>query len=213
MDDKEKNVYDAYEKIAELYDKELWDDMPYNQQIDFFLSLVKGKNILDVGCAMGSFTKYVADKKFTVDGIDFSPKMIDIAKKKVNNANFYIMNMLNITLDKKYNGLMAINSIIHIEKKKMFQVIENFRNTIAEDGIIFLILQEGNGEQFLEEPLDTSIKEFVNFYKEEEIKEIFKQCNLDIIKMERIKVEGENELGNDQLVFYLKKGEDRSSYV
>ena len=49
------------------------------------------------------------------------------------------------------------------------------------------------------------IKEFVNFYYEDEIKQVFNQCNLKVIKMERIKVESETDLGNDQLVFYLKK--------
>jgi len=204
MDKVKKNVYEAYEKIAELYDKELWYDMPYNNQIDLFLSMIEGKDILDVGCAMGSFTKYVADKGYNIDGIDFSPKMIEIANKKVNNAKFYVMDMMDITLNKKYNGIMAINSIIHIEKKNMKKVIEGLKKLLKDEGILFIILQEGNGEQYLEEPLDSSIKEFVNFYYEDEIKEVFNQCNLKIMKMDRIKVESETELGNDQLVFYLK---------
>lgn len=205
MDKVKRNVYEAYEKIAELYDKELWNDMPYNDQIDLFLSMIEGNNILDVGCAMGSFTKYVADKGYNVEGIDFSPKMIEIANKKVNNAKFHVIDMMDITLSKKYNGIMAINSVIHIEKKNMKNVIEGFKKLLKDEGILFIILQEGNGEQYLEEPLDSSIKEFVNFYYEDEIKEVFNQCNLKVMKMERIKVESETELGNDQLVFYLKK--------
>lgn len=32
-----KEIFDAYEKIAEAYDATLWNDMPYNNQIDKFL--------------------------------------------------------------------------------------------------------------------------------------------------------------------------------
>ncbi|MCI8470312.1 MAG: class I SAM-dependent methyltransferase [Clostridia bacterium] len=205
MDSVGKEIYNVYEKIAEAYDSALWNDMPYNNQINFFLSLLNGKKILDIGCGIGSFTKYVADKGYSIDGIDFSPKMIEIASKKVNNANFYIMDMTNITLTKKYDGLMIINSTIHIEKKYMKKTFQYFKKLLNDNGIIFVILQEGNGEHYIEEPLDTSIKEFVNFYQESEIKSVFEQCNLEIIKMERIKDYSEFELGNNQLAFYLKE--------
>jgi len=205
METVEKNVYEAYENIAELYDKELWNDMPYNNQIDNFLSMLKGNKVLDIGCAMGSFTKYVANKGFETVGIDFSPKMIEIANKKVKNANFYVMNMLNITLDKKYNGIMAINSVIHIKKNKMIKVIEEFNKVLENDGIIFIILQEGDGEKYIEEPLKPDIKEFVNFYQVDEIMQLFEKCNLEIIKMEKIRDDAEFELGNNQLAFYLRK--------
>ena len=205
METVEKNVYEAYENIAELYDKELWNDMPYNNQIDEFLRMLKENKVLDVGCAMGSFTKYVADKGYKIDGIDFSPKMIEIANKKVKNADFYVMNMLDITLSEKYNGIMAINSLIHIEKSKMIKVIEEFKKVLEADGIIFIILQEGDGEKYIKEPLNADILEFVNFYQIDEIMRLFEKCNLEIIKMEKIRDDAEFELGNNQLAFYLRK--------
>ncbi len=205
MEKIQKEIYDAYQKIAEKYDKALWYDMPYNNQIDKFLSLVNGKDILDIGCAMGSFTKYVADKGYNIEGIDFSPKMIEIANKKVENAKFYIMDMTNIKLNKKYDGIMIINSTIHIEKKNMIKTFKGFKEALKNDGIIFIILQEGKGEKYVDEPLDSSIKEFVNFYETDEIKEVFEKCNLKIIGMEVIKEYADFELGNDQLAFYLKK--------
>lgn len=85
MTDVGKDIRDAYNKIALKYEECLWDDMPYNDYINKFLSLLNGKNILDIGCAIGSFTKYVADKGYKVEGIDISPNMIDIAKSKVKN--------------------------------------------------------------------------------------------------------------------------------
>ena len=64
-----KNIYN---EIAEKYDAALWYDMPYNKYMDLFVSYLCGKDVLDLGCAMGSFTRYIADKGYNVDGIDFS---------------------------------------------------------------------------------------------------------------------------------------------
>ena len=55
------------------------------------------------------------------------------------------MDMTNITLTKKYDGLMIINSTIHIEKKYMKKTFQYFKKLLNDNGIIFVILQEGNG--------------------------------------------------------------------
>ncbi|MDE6292185.1 MAG: methyltransferase domain-containing protein [Bacilli bacterium] len=196
---------DAYDKIAKIYDKELWSDHPYDDQIDKFVSMVKGNNILDLGCAVGSFTKYVADKGFMVDGIDYSKNMIDIAKSKVNNATFYVMDMLDLDLNKKYDGVMAINSTIHVEKKRMQELFESIYNVLNENGVFFIILQEGDGERMVLEPFDESLAEFVSYYKTHEIEELFTKCNFEVVDKSKIIRDAEFELGHDQLVYYLKK--------
>ncbi len=203
--DRMDQTKDAYNRIADIYDKELWDDHPYDKQIDRFMDMVSGKDILDIGCAVGSFTKYVADKDYNVDGIDFSEKMIEIARRKVNNANFYVMDMLDMQLDKKYDGVMAINSTIHIEKNKMQKLFEEIYNILKDAGVFFVILQEGNGEKMAAEPFDDTLSELVSFYTVPEIESLFEQCHFNIIGKDKIRDEAEFELGNDQLVYYLKK--------
>lgn len=205
MKEIDKEVKEVYEKIAIAYDEALWSDMPYNDEIDKFCDYLNGKNVLDMGCAMGSFTKYVADKGFIVDGIDFCSNFINIAKRKVKNVNFYVMDMLDLKLDKLYDGVMLINSMIHIEKKHMVELFKNIKSILNEDGIVFVILQEGDGEQYVTEPLDESLTEFVNFYQIEEIEEVFKQSGFKIIETKKIIDENYFELGNNQLVYYLKK--------
>lgn len=200
-----KEIEDVYDKIANLYDEVLWSDMPYNNEMDKFVSYLKGKDVLDIGCAMGSFTKYISDKGLNVDGIDISSKMIDIARKKVPNVNFQVMDMLNLTIDKMYDGIMFINSTIHIEKKYMVDLFKNVSKLLKDDGVIFIILLEGDGEMYVEEPLKPSIKEFVNFCTKEEIECVFVASGLSVIDKSSILDEADTELGNEQLVYYLRK--------
>lgn len=200
-----KEIEKVYDEIADLYDEELWTDMPYNDEMDKFADLVKGKDILDVGCAMGSFTKYISDKGFNVDAIDISSKLIEIAKRKVPNVNFSVMDMLDMNVDKLYDGIMFINSTIHIEKKNMVSLFKNVYNMLKEDGVLFIILLEGDGEQYVEEPLKPEIKEFVNFYTKDEIETVFADANLSVIDKHSIVEDKDTELGNEQLVYYLRK--------
>lgn len=200
-----EEVKEAYNKIADKYYEALWNDMPYNKQIDKFVSLLNGKIILDLGCGIGSFTKYVADKGYMVEGIDFSKNMISIAKEKIENANFYEMDINDLKTNKKYDGIMSINSIIHIEKKEIKKVLKSIYNILEDDGVFFLIIQEGVEEKYVIDPLDEDVSEFVSFYIEKEIEDIFVDSGFKIISKDKILNEADFELGNDQLVYYLKK--------
>jgi len=174
--------------------------------MDLFCTyLPLGSKILDMGCAMGSFTKYVADKGYIVDGIDISENLIQIAKQKVKNVSFSVMDMLDLHLEKTYDGMMLINSIIHIEKKDMLKLFQSIYQILNQNGVVLVILLEGNGEQYVTEPLDPTILEFVNFYQSKEIEAIFLESGFQILQSSRIVEEKETELGNDQLVYYLKK--------
>lgn len=204
MTDIGEEVKNVYNKIAEKYDKELWTDMPYNKELCLFSELIKGRDVLDIGCAMGSFTKYIKDKGFNVDGIDFSSEFIKIAKSKIKDVNFYVMDMLDMKLEKKYDGIMLINSMIHIEKKHMLKLFKDIKSLLNDDGVVFIILQEGEGERYVTEPLDESITEFVNFYTPLEIESVFASAGFEIIESYKIRDEAEFEPGNDQLVYYLK---------
>lgn len=202
---KSDEIRNVYDEIADLYDEVLWNDMPYNDEIDKFVSLLNGRDVLDIGCAMGSFTKYVSDKGYNVDGIDISPKLIEIAKRKVPSANFQVMDMLDLKIDKLYDGIMFINSTIHVEKKDMLDMFKNVSKLLKEDGTLFIILLEGEGEMYVEEPLKPSIKEFVNFYTKNEIETLFRKSHFSIIESHSIIDDADTELGSEQLVYYLRK--------
>lgn len=196
---------DAYNKIAKIYYDELWSDHPYDDFLDKFIKILSGGKILDIGCAIGSFSKYVADRGFEVDAIDFSEEMIKIAKEKVNNVNFSVMDMLDMKFNKSYDGIMAINSTIHIEKNKMKRLFESIYDLLNDKGIFFIILQEGEGEKLVPEPFDETVSELVSFYRHEEIESLFNHCKFDIVFQDKIVRDKESELGYNQLIYCLKK--------
>lgn len=52
------------------------------RKYDAVFKLIKKEPILDVGCGMGNFLKICKNKKLNAQGIDFSKKAVELARKK-----------------------------------------------------------------------------------------------------------------------------------
>ena len=66
-------------------------------------------SVLEVGCGTGDLLNSIKGKEKA--GIDFSPKMIELAKSRFDNINFYEMAAENITLDKRFDVIVLSNVI------------------------------------------------------------------------------------------------------
>ena len=61
--------------------------------------------VLDFGCGVGDFLGFLCDEKIDVQytGMDIVPEMIDIAKKKYPEASFLCGDIMDMTLDEKWD--------------------------------------------------------------------------------------------------------------
>ena len=205
MKDKNMIAVDTYNKIAQEYDKEFGNDYSDTPYVDKFLNYLEGKKVLDIGCGVGNLTKYIMDKGFNVEGIDLSKEMLNIAKQKYSDIKFYEMNMKEITLRKKYDGIMLAYSLFHLTKKEVIEVLPKYYELLNSNGKILLILQYGQGERIIDEPLKEGLKIFINYYSQDEIIEILRNNSFKILYTDLKKSESEFELGNDKLVIICQK--------
>jgi len=103
MDKKSLISLDAYNNMAEYYFKFV-DTKPYNAYYErpAILSLlpkVEDKNVLDAGCAAGWYTNWLIENGAKVTSIDFSPKMIEMTKRRVGDKAKIFQADLNEPLD------------------------------------------------------------------------------------------------------------------
>lgn len=181
MNERNKIAVDTYNKIAKKYDEEFGNDYSDAPYIDSFLNILSGKEILDIGCGVRSLTNYMCEKDFNVTGIDLFDGMLRIAKEKYKNINFIKMDMKNITLNKKYDGISILYSLFHLTKNEVKEVLSQYYDLLKENGKMLLILQSGNGEKVVEEPLDKNLKMFVNYYSLDEIKEVLENNKFKVL--------------------------------
>ena len=115
MNNKEETKL-AHNAIAEKYFELYKDDTTDLEYFDKFLSDC-GDKILDLGCGMGHYSNYMAQKGFKVTGVDFSSKMIEIAKANFKNIDSIEKKQkISLIIPKKVTQtFLAENQ--HVEKK------------------------------------------------------------------------------------------------
>jgi ubiquinone/menaquinone biosynthesis C-methylase UbiE len=130
----------SYEEMAEYYFKYI-DTKPFNAYYErpAILSLlpeVKGKKVLDAGCAAGWYTKWLLEKGASVTALDFSPNMIEMTKKRVGNKAEIIRADLNDPLNFiEDDSIEVVLSSLTLHYIKDWDVVMNeFNRILKKDG-------------------------------------------------------------------------------
>ena len=115
--------------------------------------------LLDIGCAAGSFLELVASKfpKVKLTGFDVSNELIQIAqsKNKLANANLFQADLLKLCLPKKFDIICASGVMSIFENFE--DPIEQWANWLKPNGVLFIF------GRFNTADIDTKIK-FRNNY-------------------------------------------------
>ena len=105
-----------YGKLAKVYDY-LMSGIDYDEWADYILSIVdkfgaKPKVILDLACGTGNSSLSLAKKGYPVIGVDLSPEMLEVARKKAAAENikvdFFEQDMRQLQLQVPYGIDMVV---------------------------------------------------------------------------------------------------------
>lgn len=162
------------------------------------LKLTKQDKCLDLQCAHGRLTVELKTKGYDVDGLDFSNHMIDLSKKlaknKKLNIDFFIEDLNNFKLPKKYTKVFLFFpdwTDLNFEK-----VLPNISKIIKRGGLflydhdnlfrIWNYLEKNQKEKKVFNPISMTLKEKNDkkgdrYYTYPELENIFRQNGFKII--------------------------------
>ena len=112
----------VFGKYSSYYDL-LYRDKDYEKEVEYVHRLIQkfspgAKSILNLGCGTGQHDILLAEKGYSVTGVDLSEEMLCAAKAKIldNKANgldvtFCQRDVRNLVLDQKFD---AVVSLFHV---------------------------------------------------------------------------------------------------
>jgi len=136
----------AYEYIGNTNQLSYFPGLQY--WLDNFIGLLPGKKVLDVGFGSGRDLVYFIDHGLDVEGIELTPKFIDLLKERVH-IPLHLMDMRNLIFpDNFFHGLWCCSSFLHLPHNDALPTLQGFARVLKQDGILYLSLKEGFGNEW-----------------------------------------------------------------
>lgn len=113
----------------------------FDRNYSNFLPANKEALILDIGCGMGQFIKYLREKGYiNVIGIEIGQEAVDYCKKnnieninKIDNINEFINNNVN-----KFDLIILKSVIAHFKREDVILNLQLIRNALKDGGAIIV---------------------------------------------------------------------------
>lgn len=186
--EQKENLRKAYNHYIQDEGNQNTETTPWHADLrTVFLDMLiaEGKHsLLDLGAGTGSDAIFFQEHDLDVTAIDLSDGMIELCKEQGLRAfeyDFYELSHLGETFD----AIWAMNSLIHVEKKNLSQVLKEIRETLSPSGLFFMgVYGRDDWEGVLEGDLFSPPRYF-SFYSEERMREMVSPF-FEVVKFEKI---------------------------
>ena len=176
-------------------------------------------NILDIGCGGGLLSEPMQRLGATVTGIDASIKNIKIAKlhakKNKLNINYLCSSPEKLKTNKKFDVILNMEIVEHVEDLQFF--LKSCSKLLKKNGLMFIATINKTlksyvfaivGAEYILRWLPIGTHEWEKFVKPEELKDILKDNNLTLNKLDGMHfniVKDEWKISRDLSINYIAK--------
>lgn len=133
-----------YYSMAKYYDL-FYANKSYEKETQFLKNIINSrKKVLDVGCGTGIHMCLLEKNGYSVDGIDLSRDMLEIAKTRTKGT-LYQGDLLNYSINKKYDAIISMFAVFnHLKNYDEFEsAILHWISHLNDNGILIIDLHNG----------------------------------------------------------------------
>ena len=182
---------DTYDRIAEDWAKDHEGDTWWLEGTTKFASLLPpGARLLDAGCGSGQKARFFEDRGFHVLGIDFSEKLLEIARQTATASEFRLLDLRDIgMLAEEFEGVFAQASLLHIPKTEALSAIEGMVSRLVPQGLLYIGVKAqrpGHPEEELvtENDYGYDYERFFSYYTPNEMRGYVDRLGLSFVHIE-----------------------------
>jgi SAM-dependent methyltransferase len=137
-------VRTSYDAVAGEYEKRIAGELagkPLDRALlaAFAESVPSELPVGDVGCGPGHVAGYLAELGCDVVGVDLSPAMIDIARRRNPTLTFHAASMLEMPVaDGAWDGAVAMYSMIHLSAEERRAACRELGRVVRPGGTVMI---------------------------------------------------------------------------
>jgi SAM-dependent methyltransferase len=129
-----------YERHAREFDRDRSRLLQEKAWLDGFLACVRPSGtVLDLGCGMGEpIARYIIDAGFRVVGVDSSPSLIDLGRRRFPDSEWLVADMRDLALGRRFDGILAWDSFFHLRVEEQRAMFERYGPPRSESSAVTL---------------------------------------------------------------------------
>lgn len=138
------SIRDSYDAVAAEYDREISGELagkPFDRGLlAAFAELTSsGLPVGDVGCGPGHVAQHLAGLGCSMVGVDLSPAMIEIARRRYPHIPFHVGSMFDLPFpDAGWAGAVAMYSIVHFDGGERGAACRELARVVRPGGPVLL---------------------------------------------------------------------------
>ena len=162
-------------RYLELFRDE-FQSKPYDLAVldAFAAALPAGARVCDAGCGpCGHVARILSDRGLDVVGIDLSPQCVALARTEQPSLRFETMDMAAMSFDDcVFDGLIAYYALHDQPKSTLPTVFREFARVLRPGGRLLVVVKEGAGEGWIDDPMGLPAPIFWSAFSPEELREL-----------------------------------------
>ncbi len=177
----------TYDRVAGRYEARFLDELqgkPRDRELLEAFAASVGDPVVEVGSGPGQIGAFVRQRGRRVVGIDLSPEMAKLARRRLDAAVAADMRALPLAAE-VVGGVLAFYSLIHVRRSKLVAVLQQFHRVLRPGGRVLCSAHEGEGEVELDEFLDEPVPLAASFFALDERTTATRAAGRDVVLAER----------------------------
>jgi len=174
----DRETMEVYAMAADDYADRFAQTQDADQEADlqaFLADLPKRGHVLDLGCGPGHWAARIRDAGLTVDAMDASPEMAQLAKTKfdldVQTNPFEALSAQN-----RYDGIWANFSLLHAPRVDFPSHLARIHRALRSDGCFSIGMKIGTGEH------RDHLGRFYAYYEEQELRDCLASAGFTVTR-------------------------------